>query len=128
MKNQTCSVVTLGETLLVFVGYKFPRYDPLTPIKISRACRFWGVKIFKIADIKMGQGIISAGGESASGRNHPSEDSKLKTEGSFIFLLNSLSSFFFLSSHLNVKEPSAKRFIKDCLWFDFAPFDLAQGQ
>ncbi|MCJ7577389.1 MAG: hypothetical protein MUO91_02935 [candidate division Zixibacteria bacterium] len=42
----------------------------------------------------MGQEILSARGKSAFGRNYPSEDSKLKTEGSFTFLLSSLSSFF----------------------------------
>jgi hypothetical protein len=59
----------------------------------------------------MGQEIFSARGESASGRNYPSEDSKLKTVGSFTFLLSSLSSFFhsFPKRHQKQNIPFLKK-------------------
>jgi len=51
-------------------------------------------------------GLPDVGQGSASGRNHPSGDSKLKAEGSFTFLLNSLSSFFipFSNSHFKIPD------------------------
>jgi len=65
----------------------------------------------------MGQEFLSARGKSAFGRNYPSEDSKLKTDGSFTFLLNWLSSFFipFLIPHSRIK-------------YSFSKFSLTKGK